>query len=70
MADQLTSRERDVLELLAEGLHTDAVADRLRISRNTVRTHVQSIFAKLQVHSRLEAATFAVRHGIVKSPRP
>lgn len=70
LADQLTSRERDVLELLAEGLHTDAVADRLRISRNTVRTHVQSIFAKLQVHSRLEAATFAVRHGIVKSPRP
>ena len=37
-----------------------------RVSPNTVRTHVQGILSKLQVHSRLEAAAFAVRHGLVK----
>jgi two-component system nitrate/nitrite response regulator NarL len=47
----------------------DAIARKLGISRNTVRTHVQSILTKLQVHSRLEAASFAVRHGIVDPPR-
>lgn len=69
MADQLTYRELDVLRLLAEGLRGDAISRRLGISPNTVRTHVQSILTKLQVHSRLEAATFAVRHGIVDPPR-
>ncbi|HYY08431.1 MAG TPA: response regulator transcription factor [Actinomycetota bacterium] len=65
MASQLTDRERDVLALLAEGADSTTVAERCRISRNTVRTHVQSILSKLNVHSRLEAAAFAVRHGIV-----
>ena len=68
MADQLTYRELDVLRLLAEGLPGDAIARKLEISRNTVRTHVQNVLTKLQVHSRLEAATFAVRHGIVDPP--
>jgi DNA-binding NarL/FixJ family response regulator len=65
MAAQLTEQERVVLGLLAEGADSLMIADRLRISRHTVRTHVQSILAKLNVHSRLEAATFAARHGIV-----
>lgn len=65
MVSQLTDRERVVLALLAEGADSPAIAQRLRISRNTVRTHVQSILAKLNVHSRLEAAAFAVRHGVV-----
>jgi len=65
MVSQLTDRERDVLGLLAEGADSPAIAERLRISKNTVRTHVQSILAKLNVHSRLEAAAFAVRHGVV-----
>jgi two-component system nitrate/nitrite response regulator NarL len=69
MADQLTYRELDVLRLLAEGMQGDAIAGKLGITRNTVRTHVQSILTKLQVHSRLEAASFAVRHGIVDPPR-
>lgn len=69
MADQLTYRELDVLRLLADGMQGEAIARKLGISRNTVRTHVQSILTKLQVHSRLEAATFAVRHGIVEPPR-
>jgi two-component system nitrate/nitrite response regulator NarL len=69
LVDQLTYRETDVLRLLADGLTGDAIARRLGISRNTVRTHVQSILNKLQVHSRLEAAALAVRHGIVDAPR-
>jgi len=52
---QLSARERTVLELLREGLSTEAIARRLAVSKNTVRTHVQRILMKLQVHSRLEA---------------
>jgi DNA-binding NarL/FixJ family response regulator len=65
LARQLTPREREVLALLVEGLDGRAISDRLGISANTVRTHVQSVLTKLQVHSRLEAATFAVRHRLV-----
>jgi DNA-binding NarL/FixJ family response regulator len=68
MAEQLSSREREVLELLVRGASGTVVAERLGISRNTVRTHVQGILTKLQVHSRLEAATFAVKHAIVTLP--
>ena len=66
MADQLTSREVEVLQLLAEGASSVQIADQLGVSPNTVRTHVQGILSKLQVHSRLEAAAFAVRHDLVK----
>jgi two-component system, NarL family, nitrate/nitrite response regulator NarL len=69
LADQLTKREREVLMLLVEGLSGTAIARRLQISANTVRTHIQSILTKLQVHSRLAAATFAVRHGLVSRGR-
>jgi DNA-binding NarL/FixJ family response regulator len=65
---RLTRRERDVLTLLVEGASSGQIAERLFLSRNTVRTHVQNILAKLQVHSRLEAAAYAVRTGIVKPP--
>jgi DNA-binding NarL/FixJ family response regulator len=66
LARQLTSREVEVLQLLAEGASSTEISRRLAVSPNTVRTHVQGILTKLQVHSRLEAAAFAVRHGIVK----
>jgi two-component system, NarL family, nitrate/nitrite response regulator NarL len=64
LASELTRREREVLELLVAGLGSRAIADELRISLHTVRTHVKYILTKLQVHSRLEAAAFAVRHGL------
>lgn len=70
MASQLTPREREVLTLLVRGADGRRAAATLGISLNTVRTHVQSILTKLQVHSRLEAATFAVRHGIVSISGP
>jgi two-component system nitrate/nitrite response regulator NarL len=69
-ASHLTAREKVVLALLVEGLNGPQIARRLLISPNTVRTHVQSILTKLQVHSRLEAVAFAIKHRIVDSPRP
>jgi two-component system nitrate/nitrite response regulator NarL len=68
LGQQLTEREREVLALLVDGASGADIAERLSISTNTVRTHVQSVLTKLQVHSRLEAATFAVRHGLVAAP--
>ena len=68
MAAQLTDREREVLARLVRGESGREIAAHLGISRNTVRTHVQGILTKLQVHSRLEAAAFAVRHRIVQLP--
>ncbi|MDQ3956734.1 MAG: response regulator transcription factor [Actinomycetota bacterium] len=67
LAKQLTPREKEVLALLVEGASSDDIADRLDISSNTVRTHVQSILTKLQVSSRLSAATFAVKHKILET---
>lgn len=68
LVDQLTPRELEVLELLVEGASGQSIARSLGISPNTVRTHVQNVLTKLQVNSRLEAATFAVRHRIMGGP--
>jgi two-component system, NarL family, nitrate/nitrite response regulator NarL len=64
LAAHLTSRERECLMMLVEGLDTAAMVDLLGVSRTTVRTHLQSVLTKLGVHSRLEAASFAVRHRL------
>ena len=61
----LTRRELEVLRLMAEGLNTSAAAERLHVSRATVRNHVQNIFAKLGVHNRLEAVARAVRRRLL-----
>lgn len=65
LASQLTPREGEVIALLAQGASSGDIASALQISPNTVRTHVQSILAKLQVHSRLEAVAFAVRNDML-----
>jgi two-component system nitrate/nitrite response regulator NarL len=65
LASHLTERERECLALLVEGLDTAAIARKLTVSHATVRTHVQSVLTKLGVHSRLEAASFAVRYHIL-----
>ncbi len=59
----LTRREREVLALVAEGLDSRAIANRLTLSLATVRNHVQNILRKLGVRSRLEAAVLYVRFG-------
>ena len=68
LAKQLTSREWEVLTLLAGGGSNREIARRLSISPNTVRAHVQGILAKLEVNNRLEAVTFAVRNHLVEIP--
>jgi DNA-binding NarL/FixJ family response regulator len=62
--DRLTEREREVLELMVGGLDRAAIADRLFLSINTVRTHSKNILAKLGVHSSLEAVSVALRAGM------
>jgi DNA-binding NarL/FixJ family response regulator len=64
LAGHLTSRERECLLMLVEGLDTAAMMARLCVSRTTVRTHLQAVLTKLGVHSRLEAVSFAVRYRL------
>ncbi len=64
--DKLTPREREVLGVLAEGVGDREIAERLHVGLGTVRSHVESILAKLEVSSRLQILVFAVRHGAVK----
>jgi DNA-binding NarL/FixJ family response regulator len=62
----LTVREKEVLQALAEGLGSKGIAERLHISVETERNHMQRILAKLGVHSRLQALVFALRHGVAE----
>jgi DNA-binding NarL/FixJ family response regulator len=61
----LTPRERETLQLLARGLSKEQIAERLGLSTGTVRTHMQNLYAKLGLHSRLDLVHFAARHGLV-----
>jgi NarL family two-component system response regulator LiaR len=62
----LSEREMEVLKLLARGLSNNDIAEQLVISQATVRTHVSSILAKLQLASRTQAALYALREGIAR----
>ena len=62
----LTQREREVITLIGEGLKNQQIAKRLFISEATVRHHLTSIFAKLEVADRLELLVYAYRHGLTK----
>ncbi|HVM70521.1 MAG TPA: response regulator transcription factor [Anaerolineales bacterium] len=64
LADKLNDREREILRLLAAGLSNSDIAERLHYSEGTVRNHVSSIFAKLEVSDRTQAAVFALRYGL------
>ena len=63
--DALTPREREVLDMLAEGLSNKEIAWRLKISEHTVKFHVASVFAKLGVSTRTEAVMQGIRRGFV-----
>ena len=65
----LTTREIEVLELVAAGLPNKAIGEQLYLSVHTIRNHVQRILEKLQVHSKLEAVAVGVREGVVVLPR-
>ena len=64
--EQLTPREREVLQALAEGLESKEIAERLNITVETERTHMVNILHKLNVHSRLQALVIAARYGLVQ----
>ena len=60
----LSERELDILRLVAEGCDNDEIAERLFLSPRTVKNHVSSILAKLEMDNRVQAAVYAVRKGI------
>jgi len=63
---QLTSREIQVIQGIADGTSTAELANFFHISPFTVQTHVKNILAKLGVHSKLEAVVFALRHDLIR----
>lgn len=65
----LTPRETEVLGLLARGLDNAAIARALTVTKRTVQNHVSSIYGKLCVDSRTQAALWAMRHGLVEIPK-
>ncbi len=67
-SEPLTARELEILSCLAEGKSGTEIAARLTISPLTVRTHIRNLMEKLGVHSRLEAVTYALHHGLIDSP--
>jgi len=62
----LTGRERDVMKLVARGLSNKEIGTALLISPLTVKAHLSSILDKLQLRGRVEAAAWAIRHGVLK----
>jgi DNA-binding NarL/FixJ family response regulator len=64
--EQITLREREVLQALGEGLSNKEIAAKLHVSVDTERTHMMNILNKLGVHSRLQALLFAARHGLIE----
>ena len=63
--EKLTKRELEVLKLLAVGMYNKGVADELHISERTVKNHVSSIFKKIDVSDRTQAAVFAIRNNLI-----
>jgi DNA-binding NarL/FixJ family response regulator len=64
----LSERECEVLALVVEGFTNHQIGDELGIARNTVKNHLRSIYAKLNVNNRTQAAAYAVGHGLVCLP--
>lgn len=64
--EELTNREKEVLDLIAQGKSNQEIAEDLFITLKTVKTHVSNILAKLGVEDRTQAAIYAFKHGLVK----
>jgi DNA-binding NarL/FixJ family response regulator len=62
----LTARQREILQMLADGMQTEAVARRLGLSTETVRTHTKRILAKLHADTRTQAVAIAIRNGLIE----
>jgi DNA-binding NarL/FixJ family response regulator len=69
--ETLTAREREVLELMVDGITSNRkLAKRLGLSENTVKFHVRNILDKLRLHNRAEVVGYALRRGILEPPKP
>ncbi len=66
--DELTTREREVLELVAQGLSNQEIGERLSLAEKTIKHYMTNILGKLQVRSRVEAALLAYRRGLGGPP--
>lgn len=64
--EELTARERKILQLIAGGKSNKEIAFDLNVSENTVKTHVKNVFEKLGVSDRTSAATLAIKRGLVR----
>jgi DNA-binding CsgD family transcriptional regulator/predicted ATPase len=64
LVEALTARERQVLDLIAEGLSNRAIAERLGVTTKSAMHHASTVYRKLGVHGRAEAVAWAVRHGV------
>jgi DNA-binding NarL/FixJ family response regulator len=62
----LSARQREILQMLADGMQTDAVAQKLALSTETVRTHTKRILAKLEASTRTQAVAIGIRHGLIE----
>ncbi|RQO73193.1 DNA-binding response regulator [Aquitalea sp. FJL05] len=66
--DQLTQREREILAWLSRGISNKEIARALDLAESTIKVHVQNILRKLNLNGRVQAALFAVEHGLDKLP--
>ena len=66
IAEDLTPRQKQVLELLAEGRSTEQIAAALQLTTETVRNHIRHVLQALRAHSRLEAVVVARRQGLIR----
>lgn len=67
--EELTEREMEVLQWVANGASNPQIAEQLCITRNTVKVHLRNILSKLQVENRTQAAAYAVKSGLVSSEK-